>query len=184
MTCSARIACRDRRGKASKTCLVYALAVSLLIGGCATHQTAHFRKPGASLEAERTDWGLCGGNFYPSGIVRAEADATVLKCMREKGYLTHNEYYVEQYVEFVNRVRPESSAGKHEAGLSCGMLLTTTGFCQGRAYIPRSRLPGFIQCMSTRGFDEVLPHDGFALRILEHGQVLDGNFCILRTRKK
>lgn len=154
----------------------------LFLQGCAYNQMTYFRKHNATVADERTDWGLCGGNFLPDGQVRPAMDANVLKCMSEKGYQSINDYYVEQQISFMYRANPSKFYIDSEVEDKCGFgRLRESFFCKTEAFILKRNLPRVIACMSTNGYEAILPRYKSAYRIIDDERKLSKDYCLSMT---
>ena len=167
----------------SSSYLCFSVAVlSLVIQGCAYKEMTYFRKQGATVAQERTDWGLCGGNFLPDGQVRPEMDANVLKCMSEKGYQSINDYYVEQQISFMYRANPSKFYIDSEVEDKCGFSrLRESFFCKHEAFILKRNLSRVIACLSTNGYEAILPRYKSAYRIIDDERKLSKDYCLSMT---
>lgn len=166
--------------------VITAFSLTCLLVGCATTspQGTYFRKSSTSKANERTDWGLCGGNFHPDGSVRPDFDRSVLSCMRAKGYETLNDYYVEQFVDFYDPRKPQDvNSPSVETQKACGMQRSEEGLCGAKGYIWRSRLQAFTSCMTKKGYQLMLPRDTWAVQIMEDAKEFNPLFCLTMHRK-
>lgn len=154
----------------------------LFAQGCAQQGMTYFRKTQASVADERRDWGLCGGNFLANGEVLPKMTPKVLICMRDHGYQSINDYYVEQQLSFIDNVNSTviSIFDTQIDQYQCGFR-RTQGLCKVEPYIPRSRLSNVISCMSSNGYEATLPRYKSAFRIIEDTQEVSPNFCLALT---
>ncbi|MEO5669860.1 MAG: hypothetical protein ABIR26_04125 [Ramlibacter sp.] len=164
-----------------KLAIVLSCAAALVLVGCAYGNMTSFRKHGASLEDERRDWGLCGGDFHTNGAPRVTPDGKVVGCMRNKGYQTLNDYYVEQKVSFVNLRNPEKKYVPTEALEQCGFSqFEKKGLCS-EFFVEKAKLPATIRCLSSWGFEPTIPDQGGGFRIVDDVRALPPNFCLYLT---
>lgn len=154
----------------------------LVLQGCAYNQMTYFRKHKATVADERTDWGLCGGNFLPDGQVQPVMDTKILKCMSDKGYQSLNDYYVEQQISFMYRADPTKFYIDSEVEDKCGFSRLRESFaCKTYAFILKRNLSRAMACMSANGYDAILPRDKSAYRIIDDDRKLSQNFCLSMT---
>ncbi|MBN8462456.1 MAG: hypothetical protein J0M01_06525 [Dechloromonas sp.] len=163
-----------------RLCLSVAV-LSLFMEGCAYKEMTYFRKPNATVAEERTDWGLCGGNFLPDGQVQPVMDEKLLNCMSKKGYQSINDYYVEQQISFKNRANPTSFYIASETVDNCGFSHLSEGLCKHERYILKRNLSRAIACMSANGYEATLPRYKSAYRIIDNDRQLSGSFCLSLT---
>jgi hypothetical protein len=162
--------------------LVVSLVAAIMLTGCAGNKMTSFRKHGASMEDERRDWGLCGGDFHANGRLRTTPNGTVVECMRDKGYLTLNDYYVEQHISFVNVRQPEQGYVPTDTLQACRFLQLDKGLCsRGVFFLTKANLAASIKCMSSRGFEPTVPDQGSGFQIVDNVRTLSPNFCLSLT---
>lgn len=158
------------------------LIIILVLEGCGYANMTYFRKHQATIEDERRDWGLCGGNFLPNGNITASMDAKVLKCMSKKGYETINDYYEEQHIGFVNREDPGKLYIDSQVLQECGFekRKEKNSICPDY-YIYKSKLSAVVACMSRKGFDATPPRYKHGFRIIDGLSPPDPLFCTSLT---
>ncbi len=164
--------------------ILSSLFAVLLLQGCGYAQMTYFRKHSASMTDERRDWGLCGGNFLANGQLKAVIDKDILRCMTDKGYLTLNDYYVEQQVSFVSRRTPEKTYIEPEIIRICGFSQLDRKSkmpCQAEPYILKSQQASVVKCMSGHDFEPTLPRQGTAFRIIPDQDKVHPHFCLSLT---
>ncbi|HET7408593.1 MAG TPA: hypothetical protein VFJ13_00200 [Paracoccaceae bacterium] len=67
------------------TARIACLALALAVAGCV--QRYDLEKPDGTIEQERIDWGLCGGDYLPGRVqITTEDSEAVLQCLKDKGY--------------------------------------------------------------------------------------------------
>lgn len=159
------------------------MSILLFVKGCAYKEMTYFRKHGATVTDERTDWGLCGGNYLPDGQLESLVNTDILKCMSEKGYQSLNDYYFEQQISFVNRMAPTSVYIPFEILDNCGFNYLHKGVCSQERYILKHKVSQVIQCMSHHGYEATLPRYKLAYRIIEERRGPSPNFCLALTPK-
>lgn len=158
----------------------------LLSQGCANKEMTYFRKHGASVEDERREWGLCGGNFLSDGQVSPITKRHAIECMKDKGYLTLNDYYEEQLISFykANSTKVWPSVEEMDA---CGFSITRKDqvdrSCSGIRYILSDRLPKVTQCMTGFGYEPIIPRLGNDFRIIKDPAKLPRLFCLYYSPK-
>lgn len=154
-----------------------------MIQGCAYNEMTYFRKHGATLEDERRDWGLCGGNFLADQQVSPIINREALTCMSKKGYLTINDYYEEQFISFQRLTRDNSppTVSQMEA---CGYrMYKASNTCKGHWFVLTSDLPKVTQCMSRYGYEPTIPRFGKTVRLVEDPTKLHPVFCTFLSPK-
>lgn len=167
----------------NKFIFVMALATTSLITSCSTMQLTPMRRANASMSDQRRDWGLCGGNFLPNGMVRPDYGASVIACMRSKGYQTLNDYYVEQHVDFSN-INDRYVYAPKDVLRQCGVQYVADTLCSNQGYVMRSRLPQVSSCMQRKGYSLSLPQSFVdSVRILEDNKPFSPLFCLDMTHK-
>jgi len=159
----------------------YIFLLVVILQGCGYANMTYFRKHQATIEDERRDWGLCGGNFFPDGKVRPALDAKTLECMNKKGYETINDYYVEQHIGFMNRQNPSKSYIESEILAACGFRWHQDGICQNEPYIFKDRLAAAVKCMSRNGFEATPPRYKHGFRIVDGLRPPESLFCTSLT---
>jgi hypothetical protein len=160
------------------------LPVLLGLQACGYREATYFRKHEATLEDERRDWGLCGGNFYPSGRLIPVISPPVLKCMHEKGYLTMNDYYEEDHIAFIDSKNPEETLISEDDRNACGIKNTgRDSICWIQNYIVKDTLPNVIKCMRRRGFEPALPKNKSGYRLIDNERTLSKLYCLTLSPK-
>jgi hypothetical protein len=161
--------------------ICFFILVALFLSACATNQSTYFRKHQATLADERKDWGLCGGDFFPSGALKPEISEEVLHCMRGKGYETLNDYYVEEHVGFVRNDNPEDFRLEPGVLRTCGVRWPEKGLCSYQGYIPKRILQDFVKCMSSYGYQVALPRWKLGIPVVDDRRDFDPLFCMYLT---
>jgi len=161
--------------------LLIGVFASFLVS-CASSQATYFRKLNASVEDERRDWGLCGGDFYPSGLVKPQVSESILQCMVSKGYETLNDYYIEEHIGFVRRDKLEDYYIPIATLSNCGMTWLESGaICKHQGFVLRETLPSFVNCMSRAGYALALPRYKMGILIVNDLDTLSPLFCAFLT---
>lgn len=162
--------------------LMTVLAIALT--SCGLTQATYFRSYSATQEDERAAWGLCGGDFLPNGQLDPKIEPRVVSCMRNRGFLMINEYYVEDHIDFVLRSDPAERFYIYTDLKECGAQAVDSGICSETHFglhVDRRDVPALSRCMSRKGYTPALPRYKQGLRIIENGREINGNFCLSLT---
>ena len=168
-----------------KYCSLFLLSLIVLVQGCAYNEMTYFRKHGATLEDERRDWGLCGGNFLADQQLSPVIQRGALTCMREKGYLTLNDYYEENFISFQSLNRENASPTLKEME-QCGLRTYKAKekkACSGTRFVLTSDLAKVTQCMKLNGYEPTIPRFGKVVRLVDDPSKLHPNFCVFLSPK-
>lgn len=167
-----------------KKLIIFLLPVLFGLQACGYREATYFRKNKATLEDERREWGLCGGNFYSNGRLSPVISVPVINCMHDKGYLTMNDYYEEDHISFLNSKTPEETFIYEDDRNACGIKNTIkNSICEGQSYIVKDTLPNVIKCMRRRGFEPALPRNKAAIRLIDDEKTLSNTYCLTLSPK-
>lgn len=159
------------------------LALFFAVNSCGYREATYFRKYQATQQDERTAWGLCGGDFLPNGRVHPTIEREVIDCMRSRGFVTLNQYYVEDHIGFSSIRDPADNFYIKQHLEACGVVYPPETICEIFPYVFRNELSEVSSCMAERGYTPSLPRYKQGVRIFEEHAAVPKLFCLTLSPK-